>query len=95
MKKNYIVWKRTFLVSMCELFCPVLLMSVLAISRTLISTNTYPAQSNINDVVFISPIVNYSQTVFPKETPAYVKSIFNQSVATGDEVTATLIGMGL
>lgn len=95
MKKNYIVWKRTFWVSMCELFCPVLLMSVLAIARTLISTQTYPAMSKINDSVFISPIMNYSQTVFPPETPLYVKNIFNQSVAEGDEVTATLIGMGV
>ncbi len=39
--------------------------------------------------------MNYSQTVFPPETPLYVKNIFNQSVAEGDEVTATLIGMGV
>jgi hypothetical protein len=36
MKKNAIIWKRTMFASICELFCPIALMSILAIARILV-----------------------------------------------------------
>jgi hypothetical protein len=55
MKKNWIVWKRTILASICELLCPLLLMSVLAISRILIEPSHWGTKSHLNDSVFIAP----------------------------------------
>lgn len=56
MKKNWIVWKRNILASLCELFCPLLLMSVLAMSRTLIVPRDYGTESHFKDSVFIAPL---------------------------------------
>lgn len=56
MKKNYIIWKRTILASMCELFCPVLLMSVLVIARTLITPDLHPSKSHFDQAVFLAPL---------------------------------------
>ena len=57
MKKNWIVWKRNILASLCELLCPLLLMSVLAISRTLILPRDLGTESHFKDSVFIAPLV--------------------------------------
>jgi len=56
MKKNWIVWKRTIGVSLCELFCPVVLMAILAIARVIISTTYYPAESNIKHAYLMYPV---------------------------------------
>jgi len=57
MKKNWIVWKRNILASLCELFCPLLLMSVLAISRTLIDPKNFDTKSHFDESLFIAPLV--------------------------------------
>ena len=56
MKKNWIVWKRTLGVSLCELFCPVVLMAIMAIARVLITTTSYPAESNIQNAYLMYPV---------------------------------------
>lgn len=47
MKKNWIIWKRTLAASLCELFCPVILMAILAIARALIEIDNVDSRSNV------------------------------------------------
>ena len=47
MKKNWIIWKRTLGASLCELFCPVVLMAILAVARALITMDDVAARSNV------------------------------------------------
>jgi len=56
MKKNWIIWKRTLGASLCELFCPVALMAILAIVRTLIDPSVVAPQSNISKSKLFSPV---------------------------------------
>jgi len=57
MKKNWIVWKRTLAVSLCELFCPVILMAVIALVRPLIDYTVVPPQSNMYRSALVAPMV--------------------------------------
>ena len=57
MKKNWIVWKRTLAASLCELFCPVLLMAVIALVRPLVESTVVPPQSNIFRSSLVAPMV--------------------------------------
>lgn len=56
MKKNWIIWKRTLAASLCELFCPVALMAILAIARALIIAETVNPTSNVDKGTFFYPI---------------------------------------
>ena len=56
MKKNWIIWKRSLGMSLCELFCPVVLMAVLAIARAIIQTTYYPEESNIQNAYLMYPV---------------------------------------
>lgn len=58
MKKNWIIWKRTLGASLCELFCPVALMAVMAIARALIDQEEILASSNISTSVLMAPLPN-------------------------------------
>lgn len=65
MKKNWIIWKRTLGASLCELFCPVVLMAILAIARALINQEEIAATSNLSKSVLMAPmpnITNYNVT---------------------------------
>jgi hypothetical protein len=68
MKKNWIIWKRTLAASICELFCPVALMAILAVARALIDKETIDPTSNVNKGTFFYPI-DYLQN--PNSTDAY------------------------
>jgi len=57
MKKNWIIWKRTLAASLCELFCPVLLMAVIAIVRPLIDSKVIAPQSNMYRSTLMAPMV--------------------------------------
>lgn len=56
MKKNWIIWKRTLIASICELVCPIILMSVLVMTRTLVNREEIAPQSNIDSQIFIAPM---------------------------------------
>jgi hypothetical protein len=58
MKKNWIIWKRTLGASLCELFCPVALMAIMAIARSLITQNEYSPQSNMQKSILMAPMLN-------------------------------------
>lgn len=60
MKKNWIVWKRTIFASICELICPVALLAILAITRTLVDRETIAVTSNISKSTLIIPPINYT-----------------------------------
>ena len=55
MKKNWIIWKRTLAASLCELFCPVVLMAILAVARALVSKDTVAATSNVSKTTLFAP----------------------------------------
>lgn len=55
MKKNWIIWKRTLGASICELFCPIILMAILAIARLLVTSSEVAAQSNIKSSTLMIP----------------------------------------
>jgi len=55
MKKNWIVWKRTIVASICELFCPVALMAILAVARLLVTAETFEERSNIWNTRIFNP----------------------------------------
>jgi hypothetical protein len=56
MKKNWIIWKRSIVASICELFCPVALMAILAIARSLVTTDTIEERSNIWNSKIFTPV---------------------------------------
>ena len=56
MKKNWIVWKRTFVSGFFELFCPIALMSLLAIARAFVKPTVYPSSSNISSATVFIPV---------------------------------------
>jgi hypothetical protein len=56
MKKNWIIWKRTLAASLCELFCPVVLMAILAVARLLVDKELVAAQSNLTKATLFHPI---------------------------------------
>lgn len=56
MKKNWIIWKRTLGASLCELFCPVALMAILAIARLLVDFSTVNERSNIDKSNIFIPV---------------------------------------
>jgi len=56
MKKNWIIWKRTLGASLCELFCPVALMAILAVARALVDFDTVSSRSNIENSALFIPI---------------------------------------
>ena len=43
MKKNGIIWRRTLGASLCELFCPVILMFILSVARMLVEKVDFAA----------------------------------------------------
>lgn len=55
MKKNWIIWKRTLAASLCELFCPVVLMAILAIARALVEKDNVAATSNVSSTTLFAP----------------------------------------
>lgn len=58
MKKNWIIWKRSLVASLCELFCPVALMAIMAIARALIDPDWHDPASNMASSAFFHPIDN-------------------------------------
>jgi hypothetical protein len=64
MKKNWIVWKRTLGASLCELFCPVVLMAIIAIARLLVDSTTHDPSSNMQKSVLMAPMVYPNVTRF-------------------------------
>ena len=56
-KKNIIVWKRTLGASICELFCPIILMAILVLARFLIKATPINPQSNMNTSVLVTPLI--------------------------------------
>lgn len=62
MKKNWIIWKRTLAASLCEMFCPIVLMAILAIARVLVESNTIDARSNIWQTSLFVPVDYLSNT---------------------------------
>jgi hypothetical protein len=56
MKKNWIIWKRTLGASLCELFCPIVLMAILAIARVLVDKTDVAAQSNLSRAQLYYPM---------------------------------------
>jgi hypothetical protein len=64
MKKNWIVWKRTLAASLCELFCPVLLMAIIALVRPLVESTVVPPQSNMFRSTLVAPMVYPNATRF-------------------------------
>jgi len=64
MKKNWIVWKRTLGASLCELFCPVVLMAIIAIARLLVKSSEVEPQSNTYKSVLMAPMVYPNLTRF-------------------------------
>lgn len=56
MKKNWIIWKRTLGASLCELFCPVVLMAILAIARVIVDKTDVAAQSNLRGAQLYYPV---------------------------------------
>ena len=47
MKKNWIIWLRTWEASVCELVCPIVLMGIMAIARKLIDPSSFPSSSQM------------------------------------------------
>ena len=60
MKKNWIIWKRSIGASICELVCPIALMAILAVARTLVTADNIKASSNIDSTVIYKPIDYYA-----------------------------------
>ena len=60
MKKNWIVWKRSLGASICELICPIALMAILSVARTLITADFISASSNVDSTVIYKPIDYYA-----------------------------------
>lgn len=58
MKKNWIVWKRTLGASLCELFCPIVLMAIMVLARVLIKAEVNDPSSNMNKSVLMAPMPN-------------------------------------
>lgn len=56
-KKNWIVWKRTLGASLCELFCPVVLMAIIVIARGLIDSKVIDPTYNRDKSVLMAPMV--------------------------------------
>jgi ATP-binding cassette subfamily A (ABC1) protein 3 len=63
MRKNWLIWKRTLGASLCELFCPVVLMAVMAIARIVVTKTYMPEQSNITEASFFYPVTHYNNSV--------------------------------
>ncbi len=55
MKKNWIIWRRTWEASICELICPILLMGIMAIARKLIDPTSFPASSQMSTSILMAP----------------------------------------
>ena len=70
MKKNWIIWKRSLAASLCELFCPIVLMAILAIARALVDTTNVSASSNISSSLIMIPAVNYTSVNYTTEVAA-------------------------
>ncbi len=56
MKKNWIIWKRTLGASLCELFCPIALMAILAVARVLVEKTEIEARSNLSRAQLYYPL---------------------------------------
>jgi hypothetical protein len=91
MKKNWIIWKRTLAASLCELFCPVVLMAILAIARLLVDKETVAAQSNLTKATLFYPIDHYSasnSTSATVQAHANLKPFLDFSNITIDKTNA-------
>ncbi len=64
MKKNWIIWKRSLGASICELICPVALMAILAVARSLVTADSILASSNVDSTVIYKPIDYYTTPNF-------------------------------
>ena len=60
MKKNWIIWKRSLGASICELVCPIALMAILAIARSLVTADHISASSNVDSTVIYKPVDYYA-----------------------------------
>jgi hypothetical protein len=60
MRKNWIIWKRTWCASLCELICPVALMAILTIARSIVSIDHIDQMSMIPSTTIYYPPVNSS-----------------------------------
>ncbi len=61
-KKNYIVWKRNLVSSICELMCPIILMSVLLWARTQIEKELIEETSLLDQASLWHPQVENTPT---------------------------------
>ena len=66
-KKNWIVWKRTLGASLCELFCPVVLMAIIVIARGLIDSTVVEPTYNRDKSVLMAPMIypNFTRLGIP------------------------------
>lgn len=66
-KKNWIVWKRTLGASLCELFCPVVLMAIIVIARGLIDSTVVEPTYNRSKSVLMAPMIypNFTKLGIP------------------------------
>lgn len=58
MRKNWILWKRSWISSCCELLCPVALMAILTLARLAVSITPTPSISLINNTTIFYPPVS-------------------------------------
>ncbi len=75
-KKNWIVWKRNLFGSICELMCPLVLMSILVLTRHLIKKDLVEENTLLGESTLWHPLMeNTGADVLIDETNAY--SFFN------------------
>lgn len=90
MKKNWIIWKRTLGASICELFCPVVLMAIMAIARALIDQTVHEPSSNMGKSILMAPLPPFLQQT-PNVTTAYNSSfLLSQTIAQLNQQYADL-----
>ena len=80
MRKNWIMWKRTWCSSICELLCPVALMVILTLARFAVKSEDIAETSGFQKAEIFYPVydinvtnANYSQKIFSQP---YTNNLF-------------------
>ena len=58
MRKNWILWKRSWIASVCELLCPVALMAIMSLARIAVKIDHNPSTSLVSNTTIYYPPVN-------------------------------------
>ena len=93
MKKNWIIWKRTLGASLCELFCPVVLMLIMVLARALITQNVYSPNSHMGNSVLMAPMAALSaiQSATSNSTNSTLNSTSTTNASSSPNVNLTTL----